>query len=274
MRVRSLTIIPAAALALAATGACDAPTVTDAALSPPAPSFNRFTLDLPPDPVFLDPVDAASDPNPWFPLVPGTSWTYEAETEDGLETTVDAVTGDTREVDGVEATVLRDEVYLDGELIELTFDWFAQDTEGNVWYMGEASCEWEPGEYQEGDEFEEDCGDAGDPAGSWEAGTDGAEAGIIMWASPLDYKGKAYRQEYYEGEAEDMARVLRGGLAVSVPAGNFADCIETMDWTPLEPGALEFKLYCPGYGMVLAVQPRGGRIRNELVMYAGLPVEF
>ncbi|HEX6135966.1 MAG TPA: hypothetical protein VFZ24_18480 [Longimicrobiales bacterium] len=274
MRVRSLTSIAAAAFALATVAACDTPTGTDGAIGPTTPFLSRFTLDLPQDPVFLNPADAAADPNPWFPLVPGTSWTYEAETEDGVETTVDAVTGDTREVDGVEATVVRDEVYLEGELIELTFDWYAQDTDGNVWYMGEASCEWEPGDYQEGDEYEEGCGEAGDPAGSWEAGVDGAEAGIIMWANPLDHKGKAYRQEYYEGEAEDMAKVLHAGLTVSVPAGTFANCIETMDWTPLEPGSREHKFYCAGYGMVLEVQSQGGRIRNELVGYAGLPVEF
>lgn len=273
MRIRSLTIIPAVACAVAATGACDAPTPADATISL-APSLNRVALDLPQDPVFLDPADAAAAPNPWFPLVPGVRWTYRADTEDGVETTVDAVTGETREVNGIETTVIRDEVYLDGQLTELTFDWYAQDTGGNVWYMGEASCEWEPGEYQEGDEFEEDCGAAGDPAGSWEAGVDGAEAGIIMWAHPLAYRGKAYRQEYYEGEAEDMARVLRGGLTVSVPAGSFTDCIETMDWTPLEPGAREHKSYCAGYGLVLEVHPRGGRTRNELVSHTGLPVDF
>jgi hypothetical protein len=272
MRNPWLAIVPAAALTLAAAVACDAPTGPDAAPEPGEPAFDRFTVELPTDPVFLDPADAADDPNPWFPLVPGTVWSYEAETEDGLETTTDAVTGETRDVDGVEATVVRDEVYLEGELIELTFDWYAQDTEGNVWYLGETSCEWEPGDYQAGDEYEEDCGDEGDPAGSWEAGVDGAEAGIIMWASPLDHRGMAYRQEYYEGEAEDMAKVLRGDLTVSVPAGTFPDCIETMDWTPLEPGAREHKTYCAWFGMVLEVQPQGGRVRNELVGYVGLPV--
>ena len=271
MRIRSFTFAPVMALALAGTGACDAPTDADPT-GPAAPAFDRATLELPANPVFVSPADAAAHPNPWFPLVPGASWTYEAETEDGLETTVDAVTGETRDVDGVEATVLRDEVYLEGELVELTFDWYAQDTAGNVWYLGEASCEWEPGDYQAGDEYEEDCGDAGDPAGSWETGVDGAEAGIIMWANPTDYIGRAYRQEYYEGEAEDMAKVLHGGLTIAVPAGTFTNCIETMDWTPLAPGEREHKSYCFRYGMVLEVQPMGGRILNQLVGYAGLPV--
>jgi hypothetical protein len=260
-----------AVVAISALAACDTQDGATAPLLPDSPS-ERFTLELPEDPTFVSPGEAAADPNPYFPLVPGIAWTYESEGEDGEETTVDAVTGDTRTIDGVEATVVRDEVYVEGELIELTRDWYAQDTEGNVWYMGEASCEWEPGEYVEGNEDEEECGPSGDPAGSWEAGVDGAEAGVIMWADPLEHRGKAYRQEYYEDEAEDMAKVLHGGLTVTVPAGTFTDCIETMDWTPLEPGEREFKFYCSGYGMVLEVQPKGGRIRNALVDHEGLPV--
>jgi hypothetical protein len=272
MRTSTLLLTAVAAAGLAASAACDPHPGGDADIGPTAPSLERFTVPLPADPVFVDPAQAAADPNPWFPLVPGATWTYEAETEDGLETTVDAVTGDTRDVNGVEATVIRDEVYLEGELVELTFDWYGQDTEGNVWYLGEEACEWEPGDYNEGDELLEDCGEGGDPAGSWEAGVDGAEAGIIMWATPLEYQGRNYRQEYYADEAEDMAKVLRGGLTVSVPAGTFTGCIETMDWTPLEPGAREHKLYCSGFGMVLEVQPEGGRVRNELVEFHGLPV--
>ncbi|HSJ13503.1 MAG TPA: hypothetical protein VK939_03755 [Longimicrobiales bacterium] len=277
MRIRSSNPLILTALVVPLLGACDAPAYVTSPAFSDAPSFDRFTLDLPENPVFMSAAEAAADPNPWFPLVPGAEWTYEAETEDGLETTVDVVTGDTELIGSIEATVVRDEVYLENDLIELTFDWYAQDTEGNVWYLGEASCEWEPGDFS-GDvseiEDEGDCEDAGgDPAGSWQAGLDGAEAGIIMWADPLAHKGKAYRQEYYKDEAEDMAKVLRGALEVTVPAGAFTDCIETMDWTPLEPGAREHKFYCAGYGMVLEVQPQGGRVRNELVDYEELPVD-
>ena len=84
-----------------------------------------------------------------------------------------------------------------------------------------------------------------------------------MWADPIAHKGKTYRQEYYEGEAEDQAKVLHGGLAVSVLAGDYTACIETMDFTPLEPGAREHKFYCAGTGLVLEVHHGGGR--NELV---------
>ena len=266
-----LTRAAVAALILPALAACTASDDPAAPGPPPDAALDR-AAELPEDPVFVSPAEAAADPNPWFPLVPGAAWTYEADGEDGLETTLDEITGDTRMVDGILATVLRDEVRLDGEVIELTFDWHAQDVDGNVWYLGETSCEWEPGDYQEGDELEEDCGENGDPAGSWEAGVDGAEAGLIMWASPAEHVGKAYRQEYYEGEAEDMAKVVHTGLTVTVPAGTFADCIQTLDFTPLEPGAREQKTYCAGYGLVLEVQPRGGRERNELVEVEGLPV--
>lgn len=232
--------------------ACDSRNGATDATPPAVPSLDRSALapELPPPEDFVDP---ASDPNPFFPLIAGTEWTYEAETEDGLERTVDRVTRETRVIQGIVATVLLDRVYLDGRLIEETYDWYAQDRLGNVWYLGEQSCEYE------------EAGGECDPSGSWEAGTDGAVAGIIMWADPLAYQGRTYRQEYYEGEAEDMASVLRGHLTVTVQAGTFHDCIMTMDWTPLEPGAREHKYYCPGTGMVMEVSPKDGNQRNELV---------
>jgi hypothetical protein len=207
-------------------------------------------MELPPPSDFVDP---ATDPNPYFPLLPGTVRTYLAETEDGLEQTVVTVTSDTRTILGITAAVVLDEVHLDGVLIERTFDWFAQDAAGNVWYLGEASCEFEQ------------AGDPCDPSGSWEAGVDGALAGIVMWGDPGAHKGKTYRQEYYPDEAEDLGKVLHTGLSVSVPADDFVDCIETMDWTPLEPGAREHKFYCAGTGLVLELHTSGGNVRNELV---------
>jgi hypothetical protein len=252
-------------------------------LTPSEPSFERFTLTVPPFGPFVDPITPANA-NPYFPLVPGTEWTYVADAEDGLERTVDTVTDDTRTILGVTATVLKDEVYLcedydtpamcDGNdawaLVELTYDWYAQDQPGNVWYLGEASCEYEPGAFA--GIFDPDLPGScetsgGDPAGSWQAGVDGAEAGIIMWADPLATRGKTYRQEYYAGEAEDMAKVLQGGLTVRVPAGTYRECIRTMDFSPLAPGAREFKYYCEGFGMVLEVSPSGGQTRNELVSF-------
>ncbi|HZD06536.1 MAG TPA: hypothetical protein VE173_16605, partial [Longimicrobiales bacterium] len=156
---------------------------------------------------------------------------------------------------GVDVTVVHDEVFVDGELTEDTYDWYAQDPRGNVWYMGEDSCEVEDGMCV--------------PGGSWEAGVDGAEAGIVMWADPAEHRGESYRQEFYEGEAEDMAKVLRLGVSVDVEAGHFEDCIQTMDWTHLESGHQELKFYCPCTGLVLEVSPRDGNARNELTSVSG-----
>lgn len=190
--------------------------------------------------------------NPYFPLIHGTVFTYRSETDEGVETNTVEVTDRTKTILGIVATVVHDRVYLDGELTEDTDDWYAQDRWGNVWYLGEHSCEIEDGECVSTE-------------GSWEAGVDGAEAGIIMWAQPGANRGKTYRQEYSAGVAEDMAKVLRLNARVEVPYGDFGGCLETMDFSALEPGVREHKFYCPGTGLVLEVEPRGGRTRAELV---------
>lgn len=203
------------------------------------------------------PYDPAIDPanfvdgidHPFLPFVPGTVWTYEGETEDGLETIVVEVTSDTREILGVECTVVRDRVYLDGSLIEDTFDWYAQDVVGNVWYFGELSYE-----------LEDDV--IVSLAGSWEAGVDGARPGIVMPAVPV--VGELYRQEFLLGEAEDVAEVTSLAESVSVPYGDFDGCIQTRDWTPIEPDAFELKHYSSGIGMVLETNPENGE-RVELI---------
>lgn len=246
MHTRSLWFVP---LGIALLIACDTgnPTASDDEL---AFARNVEAPELPPADDFVDPTVR---PNPFFPLVPGTVQTFRSETEDGIETTTVTVTNMKRNILGIEATVVLDQVLLEGVPIEITYDWHAQDRWGNIWYLGEDSCEFEEGS--------QEC----NPAGSWEAGVDGAQAGIIMWAEPLAHRGKTYRQEFFEGEAEDMAKVLRGGLNVTVPAGRFSGCLETMDFTPLDPGVREHKFYCPGAGLVLEIQTRGGRGRNALI---------
>jgi hypothetical protein len=176
--------------------------------------------------------------NPFFPLKVGTVWEYEGQTEEGLERVVVEVLPETHEVAGVTATVVRDRVYLNGSLIEDTFDWFAQDAEGNVWYLGEDTKEYENGQVVS-------------TAGAWAAGVDGAVAGIIMPATPA--VGQAYYQEFYEGEAEDRGRVVGLNETVTVPAGTWTGCVKTEDTTPLEPDVLEYKYYCPQIGTVLEV---------------------
>ncbi len=179
--------------------------------------------------------------NPYLPLISGTTRTYEVETEDGVETIITEVLDTTRMVNAVECVVFRDRVYLDDVLIEDTHDWFAQDDDGNVWYMGEEVINYE---YDDEGNLIETNND-----GAWEAGVDDALAGIVMWAEPE--VGTSYYREYYEDEAEDMGMVVALGVEVELEDGTiYTDCLQILDWTPLEPTALEYKYYAPGFGLV------------------------
>lgn len=198
---------------------------------------------------FLSPAEVAADPNPLFPLVPGTTYNYRAEDEEGIETIAFEVTHRTRKILGVTCIVVHDAVHLDGSLIEDTDDWFAQDRDGNVWYFGESTAEYEDGLITTTD-------------GAWEAGVEGAKPGIIMFAQPK--VGKTYRQELFLDEAEDAATILSLGGNVTVPAGTYSNCLKTKDFTPLEPGNFEYKFYAPGIGTVLEVNPESGK-RTELI---------
>ena len=204
------------------------------------------------EPVDLDPADFTADvTNPWFPLDPGTRWTYRETTEDGeVVRVVVTATAATREIaNGVTARVVRDTVTLDGAVIEDTLDWYAQDEGGTVWYLGEDTAELEDGEITTRE-------------GSFEAGVDGAQAGVIMPASPA--VGMSYRQEYYEGEAEDNGEVLALGEQATVPAGEYDDLVKTADTTPLEPDVLEHKYYARDVGLVLTIDKEAGG-REELL---------
>jgi hypothetical protein len=190
--------------------------------------------------------------NPFFPLVPGTTWIYHNDTKDRLEVIEVTVTEDTKEILGVECRVVRDTVTVDGEIEEDTLDYFAEDEDGNVWYFGEISLNFEDGELT-------------DIEGSWQAGEDGGKAGIVMLAHPAP--GNAYRQEFLLGEAEDVGLVLATDVSVKVPYGAFEGCLQTADFTPLEPGELEHKFYAPGVGLVLEVEP-DRKERTELVLFS------
>jgi hypothetical protein len=199
----------------------------------------------------IDPADFTTKiDNKYFPLKPDTTIVYKGKTEDATEGDVVAVTSDTRNVMGVECVIVKDTVTEDGEMTEKTFDWYAQDNKGNVWYFGEDSKEYENGKVKSTE-------------GSWEAGKDGAKPGIIMPASPK--VGESYRQEYYKGEAEDMARPLRLDASTTVPYGSFDHVLVTREWTPLEPNIAEHKYYAAGVGNVLEVSVKGPQERLELV---------
>jgi hypothetical protein len=181
--------------------------------------------------------------NPYFPLAPGSRWVYrETATDGSKQRVVVKVTHRTRLIaNGVRARIVRDTVSERGDVIEDTFDWYAQDAGGNVWYLGEDTKEYENGKVVS-------------TKGSWEAGVNGARGGLIMPAHPRP--GMQYRQEYLAGEAEDKARV------VSV----FEDSVLTRDWTPLEPKRFEYKLYARGVGTVLELSVPSGD-REELVSF-------
>jgi hypothetical protein len=203
------------------------------------------------EPVELEPAEFVSlVDNPYLPLLPGSRWVYREEGADGGSQRVEVtVTDRTREILGIEATVVHDVVSADGRILEDTWDWYAQDRDGNVWYLGEDTKELEDGKVVS-------------TAGSWEAGVDGAQAGIAMPGDPE--VGLAYRQEYAEGEAEDAGEVVSLDERAEVPFGTYDGLLQTKDWTPLEPDAEERKYYAAGVGPVLAVTLADGS-REELV---------
>jgi hypothetical protein len=245
--------VPVVALLVASACADGAPS-SGPSPRPPTPEAERNPAALvegePYAPVidpenFVDVID-----NPYLPLQPGTTLAYEGISEGERETTEVTVTQKTKVVMGVNTTVVRDQVFVDGELAEDTFDWYAQDRQGNVWYFGEDSREIENGKVVSTE-------------GSWEAGVDGAKPGIVMLGEPR--VGDAYRQEFYRGEAEDQARVLALGESMTVPYGSFDQVLVTEDRNPLEPRLLENKFYAPGVGVVLERLVRGGREILRLV---------
>jgi hypothetical protein len=193
---------------------------------------------------------AAEIDNPWFPLKPGTTYVYRGVKDGKPSREVLEVTHLTKTIHGVRTSVLHDNLYLAGKLGERTTDWYAQDADGNVWYFGEATAELNP------------KGRVTSTEGSWQAGRDGAEAGIYMPAKPK--LGESFRQEFYKGHAEDHFRVLRLSARVRVPYVSSRDALLTTEWTPLEPGVIDHKLYVRGIGTVKEQQVGGGE-RAELV---------
>jgi len=211
----------------------------------PAPRSAADVPDFPSDPSgFVAQVD-----NPYLNFAQGRVFIYQSQTPDGVETDSVQVTKMKKTILGIAATVVHDKVYLNGSLTEDTFDWYAQDTLGNVWYLGEDSKQIQNGVVV-GTE------------GSWEAGVNGAQAGIIMLAQPKN--GIQYQQEFAAGVAEDNAKVLNLSSNVVVAYGSFTGCLKTEEWTPLEPGSREQKFYKAGVGLLLTVQPSGGGVQEEL----------
>lgn len=196
---------------------------------------------------FLTVDEIAANPNPFFPLIVGNIWVYEDEEEVITVTVLD----ETREILGIESIVVQDVVEEDGEIIEDTFDWYAQDSDGNVWYMGELSRNFEDGELTDID-------------GSWEAGVEGAKAGILFRSMPI--VGETLRQEYRIGEAEDIGETVSVTASESTESGFDCEgaCLQNLEYTPIEPGEQEHKYYKPGTGLLVETKPDSEE-RLELV---------
>lgn len=201
--------------------------------------------------VDIDPADFDERiDNPYFPLEPGTVFRLRGETEDGLEREKITVTARTKEILGVTTTVVEDVIRVHGELAEFTYDWYAQDRDGNVWYFGEDTTEYEDGKVVTRE-------------GSWESGVDGAAPGIIMSADPE--VTDSYRMEYYEDHAEDMYWVVATGGSKRVPFGGFDDVVRTLEWSPLEPRIVVEKFYAPGIGLLAERALSGPKEAVELL---------
>jgi len=207
------------------------------------------------EPSNLNPADFTTKvDNPFFPLPVGAQWQIRVTDQEGtVQHEVITVTDKTKRIaDGVEARVVHDVVSEGGKPVEITDDWYSQDADGNVWYFGEDTTEIHDGEQ--------------DTSGSFEAGVNGADAGIAMLAHPS--AGQTYREEYYKGHAEDRSRVLATeGQQAEVPFGHFRDVLLTEDYSPVEPNVLELKFYAKGIGQVLAQTVSGGSEREELLSY-------
>jgi hypothetical protein len=225
----ALFALLASACSSSSGGSSSSPTSSPRSASALAPVHGTYSPSV--DPAnFVQTID-----NPYWPLEPGTTYTYDGVRGTTPQTDVEVVTHQTKVILGITSTVVRDTVSEHGAPVERTFDWYAQDDDGNVWYMGEDSFELKGGRFVKASD-------------SWKSGVDGAQPGIIMPANPQP--GEAYRQEYYPpGEALDEARVLNLNGSARVPYGSFNALLVTSERSPLEPQT-EQKYYAPGLGEI------------------------
>lgn len=224
---------------------------------------------------FTDPTTIDNDF--WPATVLGTA-VYRSEADDGCEVSQMVIDGTTTDFSGayagIEAVVVTDREWIDEDcsgdyvLAESTSDWYAQDDSNNVWYLGEDTTAWDD---------EADCLTG---SGSWRAGDDDAEAGVVMPGAV--FPGASYRQELFEGEAEDEAKVLRLNASVEIGLGTFEHCLVTKEYTGLSPGEIEHKSYCRlsqgGFGLTKIDELKGKTRRVEYIgdaLPAGdFPVDF
>jgi hypothetical protein len=217
-----LTGSAGAAIAVAAIAALWASNASAAARTASAPVFDPTN--------FVAVID-----NSYYPLPVGRTLVYSGIKDGQTQRDTVTVTNQTKVILGVTATVVSDIADHNGTLLEKTSDWFAQDKQGNVWYLGEDTVHYL-------------AHGKTDTSGSWEAGVNGAQPGIIMEANPQI--PDSYRQEYFAGQAEDTAWVVDRGETTTVPYGKVRNVLTTLEATRLEPGAYDKKVYGPGIGIV------------------------
>jgi hypothetical protein len=205
-------------------------------------------------PFTMNPADFTTEiDHTYWPMKPGSRWIFrETDAEGSVSRVVVTVLDETKTIMGIEARIVHDRVSEKGEVKEDTFDWYAQDAEGNLWYLGEDTTEYENGKPKTKE-------------GSWEAGVDGALAGVILPAHPQ--VDTTYREEYYKGHAEDGASILSVDAFAKVPYGTFDHGIQTRNFSGIEPGVIEEKIYAKGVGVILEITVSGGSDRTELVSY-------
>ncbi len=189
--------------------------------------------------------------NPWYPLIPGTTYVYRGAKDGQPSREVLTVTHKTKLIAGVPCVVIEDRLYLSGYLEERTTEWYSQDKQGNVWYFGENTAE-----------LAKD-GRVTSTSGAWQAGVNGAKPGLFMFAHPR--VGQSAQQEFYKGQAADHFKVLSLHASASTPYTTSTNAMLTEEWTPLEPGALDHKLYVRGIGTILEQTVKGGSERAALV---------
>jgi hypothetical protein len=230
-------------------------TATIAALAPAAaghflPGATAASAPSCPKPPALPDQFVAQIDNPYLPLKPGTTWTYKGKLDGESATDVFTVTHRTKMILGVAATVIHDQVVVHGDLVEDTEDWFAQDSDGNVWYLGE-------------DTKELDHGQIVSTEGSWEAGVNNAHAGIFMPASP--HVGQTFKQEDAKNVAEDCTKIADLKASVKTPYVASNEALRTEEFSLLEPDVLDNKFYVRGIGLVREQTVLGGSDVLELV---------
>ena len=204
----------------------------------------------------LDPANFTTTiDNPYFPLPVGRTWVYQGVKDGQTQEDRVTVTNQTKVVaEGITARVVSDVATHNGTLLEKTSDWYAQDKQGNVWYLGEDTAAYLPNGKV-------------DTSGSWEAGVHDAEPGLVMETNPQI--PDAYRQEFLSGQAEDTAWVVDTSGSSTVPDGTFKNVLTSLEATRIEPGAYDRKVYAPGVGMIREEALTGATEYAELVSVSG-----